>query len=769
MKITTLVIFSLLFTVQVQAQEIRGRLIDNNSIPIKDATIVLQETDSTLVESAISIDDGSFMLKKSSLPFNLIIQHIAYKTKFISCNKRLLGNIILEESNTQLKDIVVTAEKPIIKVENGAISYDAERLIKNRPVNSAIDVLSEIPVVEKDGNNYKLIGAESTTVLINGKKSNLSPEMINEILASTSSSRVKQIDVYYLSPQRFGVLGSSINVVIEKVRTNNVQANGSISAKAKQSTYFTPSGDINLSVSGKKWSWSTIYSLARNLDHLKSNLSIEHTLNDEMHNVDFNSTWRMRNVSQLITSEFNYDLSDNDQFTLSYSGQIGRKKYDVYSGMIIDERNILNKNHQNNNNNLHDFFAEYTHGSSSIGVDFLHYNNSSDQLLTSILNDTIDNMQSISNQKINMLNLYFDSSVEIGAGTLSYGVDAKFSHTNNLLNTSQNGISSTDEEETFKSKQKEQSYEGYIGWEQEIGKKISLAATLTGEYFKTIMDKKDIKTTLWEEFHILPNFSFSYKINKSNAFIFSLSSEKKYPPYSITTPKRVYINDYCINQGNPELKPSTLYQVNANYVWKGKYSFSLYERIIHKHFAQTFYQSDTKLQGIYQYINYNRNDMLGLGITLPFELSKNIKSTLSLNTFYMRQKGTINEIYFNQKKLSGIYSINNNVILSRRNGLAFQLRGFYQLPIINGLYQISSRANISASLSWRKPKSPWLFILSGDDVFKTNKATKKVHIGKQNNDNKQYSDYQMIALSVRYTFGKYKKKDMHQTDMFRFE
>ena len=769
-------LYSFIFgIISIRAQEIKGIITDNENHSISNVAIALQKNDSTFVEAAITKEDGTFSFKSSFIPYRLIINHIAYNIKIINSNKVDIGHIVLEEKNARLQEIIVKADRPVIKIDKGAILYNTKELIKERPVNSALDILSQIPILEKTDNDYKIVGTYETSIIINGRRTNMSMEQIKELLASTPSSQVREIQIYYNSPQKFGVDGASINIIMEKIRSEKIQLKGSIEAKASQAFYFTPSQSMNFTLSGKQWSLNTNYSLVKRLDHLGMKQKIQHTLNNQLHDVDFTSSWKMKNFKNLLSSEFNYDFKNKDELIIAYNGQFERKKYNVFSNINIDETPITSLNNQKNNNNIHDIYTEYSHGSLSLGADYTYFSGNSNQLLDNLQNDSTQNILSTSKQKVNAINFYADKTNDIGNGTLSYGINIKLSHTNNGLNTWEDGNMTQDLEENFFSEQNEQCIDGYIGWQQNFKNNITLEATISGEYFNAKMKQKEIKTTMWEDFHILPALTFSYKINSGNSLLLSLTSERKYPPYSNITARKLYINAYCINQGNPELKPSLSYQISTNYILNNKYIFILYGKSFPDYFSQTFYQSDKELKGIYKVINYKRFYQIGIAQIIPVIFSSCFNTTFTFNTVYINNKGSITDkdlfsnIIYNKKKIYGNYQILNNFVISKRNGLHLQLKAWLQTGAINGLYDLSARSNISASITWKKPKSPWSLVITGDDILNTNNGKKTIRNGLQHSDLKQYLDYKLISASIRYSFGGYKEKKIRIIDSSRFE
>ena len=82
---------------------------------------------------------------------------------------------------------------------------------------------------------------------------------------------------------------------------------------------------------------------------------------------------------------------------------------------------------------------------------------------------------------------------------------------------------------------------------------------------------------------------------------------------------------------------------------------------------------------------------------------------------------------------------------------------------------MSSRSSFSTSFAWKKPKSPWSLVVSGEDLFETNNGKKTIDNGLQQSVLKQYLDYRLLSASVRYSFGGYKAKKSRVVDSSRFD
>lgn len=101
--------------------------------------------------------------------------------------------ILVNDSITlNLPEVFVKAERPLVKVADGKLQYDIPNLMKSKPVDNAFDILGELPGVGKSGDNISLLGTSETTIIINGRKSSMTPEQLADMLKATPSSKVKR-------------------------------------------------------------------------------------------------------------------------------------------------------------------------------------------------------------------------------------------------------------------------------------------------------------------------------------------------------------------------------------------------------------------------------------------------------------------------------------------------------------------------------------------------------------------------------------------------
>lgn len=156
MRIKLIIFFLLCFLKEGFTQDITGFILDKAGEPVVSATVVLQTNDSLFISATTSDSNGYFKLPFNGDEFILNIQHLLYNTKIVTSEKRNLGKILLDEKRNLLSEITITTKVPHVEIEeNGALKYNMQILTQNRPLQNALELLNEVPNVEKNGHSCK--------------------------------------------------------------------------------------------------------------------------------------------------------------------------------------------------------------------------------------------------------------------------------------------------------------------------------------------------------------------------------------------------------------------------------------------------------------------------------------------------------------------------------------------------------------------------------------------------------------------------------------
>lgn len=681
--------------------------------------------------------------------------------------------ILVNDSITlNLPEVFVKAERPLVKVADGKLQYDIPNLMKSKPVDNAFDILGELPGVGKNGDNISLLGTSETTIIINGRKSSMTPEQLTDMLKATPSSKVKKIEVMYSTPPQYGVRGASINVVIENDRSLADILKGEISLTGKQAWYFSPTALMNLSYTGKKYAADLSYSANYRHGRSTEDMHAEPTVNGTKYDILQKNWSENKGISHNLWGAFEYDFSNKDKLSASYTGKYVQDKPVSLRGGQTDFKGIETVNTASRTTGpsfLHSTRIDYNgHKNLNAGIDYTFYKDKSLQDLVNNFEDSNDqDRRNESKQKSQRANIYINHFVVVGEGwKISYGAEASLSGTTNeasaLLNNEK------ESEGTFYMKQKEHSAGIFGGFSHSFGKKFTLNASLAVRYYKASVDSAGKKGTLWNQADLFPSLSAVYRLDRSNMLQFSLSSNRKYPSYWATTPNTYYMNIYSVIKGNPQLKPELNYSMQLTYVIKNKYVLGAFANFQPDKIQQMSYQQPDRLQSVFHSINLDTHTMYGLMAVVPFRAGEVLSSRLTLMGFSIHDKGTLVDISFDRKKLFGRAMLTNTIFLTRDKNLSLDISGDYSSPAIQGIYDIDPLYSLDAALVWTLPKKRLRLTLKGSDLLNSQKPLTHIDEQRQKSRMELFQDIRSVSLTLRYSFGGYKEKKVKSVDTSRF-
>ena len=702
----------------------------------------------------------------------LLIVFLAGQAPVWGQNATEKKHILVNDSITvDLPEVFVKADRPLVKVSEGKLQYDIPNLVKDKPVDNAFDVIGELPGIQKEGDKVSIIGTPSTSILINGRKSSMTAEQLAGLLKSTSSSKVKQIDVMYSTPPRFGVKGASINVVIENDKSLKDVLKGEISLTGKQGYFFSPSGQANLSYIGKNYSADISYSAAYNHRRQEEEMTARPTVNDRPYDIRQDDWYNNVSLSHNIRGAFDFDLKNKDRLSLSYTGRFYDPDKVSRRGALtefVDIQRVETELELSGASNLHNARMDYIgHKGFSAGMDYTFYKNDDKQhLVNDFEKEEEQTISTLSSQQVQRANLYMNDSRKLKKEwMLDYGLDASFSDTRNESGQSINGGKAP--EGTFRLKQKDYSMGAFAGFTKQFGKKVSLNASLSLQYYKASVDSAGKKKTLWNRVSLFPQLNFTYKVAPSGMLMFSFSSDKTYPSYWMTTPNTYYMNVYSSIIGNPDLKPQLSYSMQLNYILKSKYVFGLFTNIQPDKIQQMTYQRHDELRSVFQMVNMDIYNMYGAVAVIPFRPFDFMSSRLTLMGCAIHNKGTLYDVSFDRKKLFGRAELNNTFYLTKDRNLSLELRGYCISPVIQGLYDVDLIYNVSAGLTWTFAKKKMRLTVRGNDLFEGGNPVTHVDEQGQKSRMKLWQDSRNVTLTLRYSFGGYKEKKAKEVDTSR--
>lgn len=745
----------------VYAQKITGVITDRDNNPIEFATIVLQTTDSVFLNSAYTDSVGRFSIKTDTLPVIITIQHLMYETYQKKCNTKAIGSIQMNEKSQMLSEVSIIGEYPLVRVIDGKMTYNMSQLLTDKMATSIYDAILKLPGIHIQKGTFQLIGANNVTILINGKKTNMDENQLNNLLKNMPKERIREAEVMYSAPPQYHVRGAVINLVLDNAIYDTQQLQGQINTLYNQGYYKNFQGGVTILYNTPKTLTDFLYSFGYNQVRTGQEIISQHIFNDQVS--DINQSDRGYSVKPIHTIRLGNDwlINDKDKITLAYTAEIQpwMRSFNSSNGTYSDSEN---KKNTDKPVQMHNIALNYTSGFGfSTGIDFTSYKNHTTQHYRERMEGKEDFFDARSKQDIRRLSFYADQSHSLGKGwTLNYGTKFSFA-SDKSSQIYHSSVSHNWSDYDSDSQLNEYTYDLYAGFSKRFANNLSLNASLTGEYYKH--KKIDYRS-------LFPMMEITYTANPVSVFQLSVSSDKVYPSYWEMQNTTSYLNGYTEIQGNTDLRPAKNYSFQLNYIRKSKYIFTLFANYTDDFFCQIPYQSSDRLMLIYKTLNFNYSAKLGFNMMIPFRISRIFESRFILNGYYDKMKSDhYYDLSFTKNNLAIYTNLDNTFTISSKPNIKAELSGSYISRNIQGPMTINAMYRIDTGIKWTFNRNKAELSLKVNDIFNS-WAPKELNLQyqTQNLRMKEVVDSRRISLSFTYRFGDFKPKAHKEVDQSRF-
>ena len=766
-----------------QSYSISGKLVDQHDSIVPAASIILvTRTDSAFVKGMISDMQGTFAF--SNVPkgkYLLFIQHVIYAKKRIPLEVAgpiQLGSIALHEIENELGEISVKATRPIVKMKDNVLSYDAAAVSEKFVRSNAMEVLGDIPGVLLKDESVQLLGASQLNIAINGKPTTLSMEQVLVMLKAMPNSNIKEIQVMYALPAKYNVKGSLINIILNKAAKDEL--NGSVTAGYEQRKKPGANGGFNLQFSKGKWETGLLYSGNYKTTSKSYEIDIDHTFRDTLYAIKQNMNFPNKILENNIQFNTTYRINEKQDLSLVYTGNFStvdedhatNATFSSVKGTSVEK----DKTTGNEDEGMHNMKLDYSlNDRLNVGADYTYYNGPASQEYQSTTNGVDVRYKTTSEQTVNKWMGYINHSVKLKSNwSVNYGMNYSYSQNDNFyryFNFSQ-GEYKLNENQSSANNYKESAASGFLGFSKQITTKLSADFSLKGEYDKMGKDTLGTSKTLWSGLKFYPtvNLSFIPDSNSNHIFQLSLESYATYPTYWEVSPATWYTNQYMLIQGNPELQPSQTYDGSLKYIFHRKYVAVLSYDRTSKMISQIPFASGETFNTIARNENLDYGSNLTLVFILPFNLGSRIHINPTIGGFHrvMKREGA-GEQSFNRSGNTFILQFDNAVTLSKKYDVKFNLSGYYYRHMIQAIYDINNVSDVSCAISCPVLKKKAEFSLKVKDIFNSNAPVSRIDFNNQHSVYNMHWDSRMLLVTFKYNFGKALRDKKVKVDDSRFK
>ncbi len=230
---TFLLFFSLLavlvlmpgYTFSQSKLKLSGTVADSSK-PLAFVTVRLfKKTNTTPLQTVLSKDNGSFQLNKPDTgTYILSFTHTGFAEKRVplavapGTEDMQIEPIQLSRTSGLLKELVVTAQRPLIEQSDDKIVFNVEDDPAAK-TETAIDILRKTPFVTVDGeDNIKVNGKSNFKVLLNGRETSMFARNVKEALRGFPGVLISKIEVITTPSAKYDGegIGGLINIITKK-------------------------------------------------------------------------------------------------------------------------------------------------------------------------------------------------------------------------------------------------------------------------------------------------------------------------------------------------------------------------------------------------------------------------------------------------------------------------------------------------------------------------------------------------------------------------
>jgi len=745
-----------------------------NGSPVPYATAALLRPDSSAVTGVITGNDGKFVIEKVAAgDYLLQVSFIGYNKEYRSVSvpaQSDLGDINLTESTTRMKEVVVSADRPLVVNR-------ADRYVVNVSGNiqsagrDAMDILRNTPGVLVNQKGDISVSGNNVQVWIDGRPSRMSSEQLQAFLNSMQGGEIDRIEVITNPSSRYEAEGSGGIIDIRTKKGLQFGVNGTLTLGYRQGRTDRENTGMSMNWRREKFNLFGNYSFSRSNSWSKYNQinvlkTTDSAVTYDQTNITNNTKVKLghnlragidyfvnpKNILGIIVTAYHSDngITAAKGFTgisPTYNGVSYSTSENIQSGE--NDGIMLNTNYQST-------FAK-TGQQLNLDFDYAHFNASPFQKNANIYYDLygvmINDIEQLRNTNLRTIDVFSakidytqpvwkDAKAEAGAkfGQSKTDNDLKFDR---FIGNDWH----IDAGRTNRFVYNEQIFAAYISIYQQLGK-FNLQTGLRGEYTNSKGDQRttgDINEKSY--FDLFPTFFVNYRASPKHNFGISLSRRLQRPEYNLLNPFEIIYNAYSFQRGNPELKPAYRHNVQFSYmsgqnlmirINYGSITDLIYYNIVEDAATQRFGTT---------YINFGRYQNIGGTINYRKQIVKIWIANMGIDGGYM--KSTSGE--FVNEGIAFWMNMNNNITITPT--LSAEISGFGNSRYRRGYSVTEPAVSFSVGLRQMLLKNRMSLSFLINDIFYTSKEKDSTQ-----NENVNYSslykyDSRYANLTLRYNFG----------------
>jgi outer membrane cobalamin receptor len=667
-------------TMAQKAVVIKGSVADSNqNKAITYATVGLFKSSNLdkAIKNVFTNAKGFFEFTKADTgSYIVIVSHAGFAEKrssviAVKSNKDTinLGSLMLGQAIQGLKEVVVTARKPLIEQTDEKLVYNTEADPSVEGL-TAIDLLRKTPFVSVDGDgNIQLNGQTNFKVLLNGKETAMFSKNLKEALQSFPANLIKRVEVITSPSSKYDAegIGGIINIITKK---KIMGYNGSIGIN--HNTIGNTGGNASLSAKYGKLGFSGYYGIGGVVNQWSRNTSETESFDPIAFYKRLSSGNNTNNYTfQYGNAELSLDIDSLNTISTYANLNGGNNKSDQARNFSVIAANKIDTSNSVYLNNNHYDYPSFSWGSDYIRkfagkpdkeLSYKMYfershddsYETSDQYNTPFDTRYVINNNTTLNRQATFQADYVqplknNSKIEAGAKVIMRMADADYESLSRYdLNEKFNLDSSNSDNFNYHQGVYSLYFTYRFNWKKlsfRLGARVE-GTTIDGDFMKTTAKVSQDYTNL------IPNIYISKKLDKTTTLSFSYTDRLRRPYIWDLNPFVSNTDSLNISYGNPNLRAELYHTLELGLVFiKGKTNINirLNESISNNQIA--YYSEFNNVTGV----TTRTDDNIGSysATSLSGNISGNINPKWRYNTFMNLQYSFIKNRLDPSQKNSG--------------------------------------------------------------------------------------------------------------------
>jgi iron complex outermembrane receptor protein len=771
------------------SQETTGKVsgvVTGNERSVEGATVtLLKAKDSSIAKLAVTNKSGNFEIEKVRFGSYLVsIQSVGfekyYSKKFelaSSANSYDLASINLTALNKQLKDVAVTAKKPLVEQKIDRTIINVEASITNVG-SSALDVLEKSPgiSVDKDG-NISLKGKQGVMVLVDGRPTQLGGADLANMLRSMNASQLDQIEIMTNPPAKYDAAGNAGIINIKTKKNKQLGYNGSLSATFLQGFY--PKMNESFVFNYRQNKVNLFATISHNYNKSYNTLEIHRRFvdkNTKEWKSNFDQLANMNTEGRSYNAKVGMDYFANKTTTLGIvlNGFVNprdnsnRNVTDItYSTGTKEQTRALSGSHQTMRNFSTNFnfrkVLDTTGKELTADLDYIVYDSKNNQSMVNSYYDALgmptfkaDTLYGNLPQNIKIYSGRLDYSHPFGKGArFEAGVKSSIVKTDNnaIYDSLQYGQIIHDLNRSNHFVYEENINAAYVNLSGSLSKKLSAQFGLRLEN----TNAKGNQITQNQAFdrhytQLFPTAFLQYKSDDKNNFGLNYGRRIRRPNYESLNPFIQFLDRYTYQQGNPNLTPQFSHNIELSHSYRNFVTTTLNYSTTNNIIQQVLEQNEEKNETFVKQSNIAKQRQYGVSVSLNVPFTKWWTSNVNVNAFNNKFEGLVNNTFVTIS--ASTIALNGSQQFKLNKTTNAEISGFWRSAVVDGVFNAKPMGMMSVGFSKQVLKNKGTIRITIRDIFYTQQFRAESKYSNIDVNIKESRDTRVINIGFTYRFSK---------------